>query len=55
MARQIKYLKVENEILRSKLPKHITVSRSGNQAEFTIVGFAGGRILDAELTGSNDS
>jgi putative transposase len=28
LARQIKYLKVENEILRSKLPKHITVTRA---------------------------
>jgi putative transposase len=28
LAREIKYLKVENEILRSKLPKHITVTRA---------------------------
>lgn len=34
------------------VPLYSTVSRSGNQAEFTIIGFAGGRILDAELPGS---
>lgn len=26
LARQVKYLKVENEILRSKLPKRITIT-----------------------------
>ncbi len=28
LARQVKYLKVENEVLRAKLPKRITISMS---------------------------
>src|SRR4051812_32361031 len=31
LARQIRYLKVENEVLRRKLPKKITVTRSERQ------------------------
>ena len=34
------------------VPLYNSVSGSGNRAQFTIVGFAGGRILDVKLTGS---
>jgi len=34
------------------VPLYSTVSRNGNQAQFTIVGFVGGRVLDVELTTS---
>ncbi len=31
LARQVKYLKVENEVLRSKLPKRITITPTERQ------------------------
>jgi hypothetical protein len=35
------------------IPLYRSVSGSGNRAEYTVVGFAGCRVLDARLTGSN--
>lgn len=45
LARQVKYLKVENEILRSKLPKRITVTPKEKNRLVRFALKLGGKVL----------
>lgn len=45
LARQIKYLKVENDILRGKLPKRITVTAKRKEPTGAVRAEAGGKVL----------
>jgi len=45
LARQLKYLKVENQILRSRLPKRITVTAKEKQRLVRFSQKLGGKIL----------
>jgi len=45
LARQVKYLKVENEILRSKLPKRITITPKEKHRLVRFAQKLGGKVL----------
>ncbi|WP_254508186.1 integrase core domain-containing protein [Anatilimnocola floriformis] len=45
LARQVKYLKVENQILRSKLPKRITVTMAERNRLIKFAAKLGGKVL----------
>jgi putative transposase len=53
LARQFKYLKVENEILRGKLPKRITVTPKEKHRQVRFAQKLGGKILRQLLAKEN--